>query len=156
VSNPIWGSWPDISYSLTVRILFCGGPSLRRGQVCLLYMLLVLASVVFLGSKSLWIHGHILLSQIWDFPFRRLLRLAGSRWRYSNPPAHGCDSHKLTAVLITSRHWPHRKHRSIIAVQLLPWKHVCLQRRYIATAVVLLLLSGSSHSNGLHAIIFTA
>jgi hypothetical protein len=23
------------------------------------------------------------------FPFRRLLRLAGSRWRYSNPPPHG-------------------------------------------------------------------
>jgi hypothetical protein len=31
----------------------------------------------------------ILLSQIWDFPFRRLLRLAGSRWRYSTPPPHG-------------------------------------------------------------------
>jgi hypothetical protein len=28
-------------------------------------------------------------SQIWDFPFRRLLRLAGSRWRYSIPPPHG-------------------------------------------------------------------
>jgi hypothetical protein len=32
---------------------------------------------------------HILLSQIWDFPFRRLLRLAGSQWRYSIPPPHG-------------------------------------------------------------------
>jgi hypothetical protein len=32
---------------------------------------------------------HILLSQILDFPFRRLLRLAGSRWRYSIPPPHG-------------------------------------------------------------------
>jgi hypothetical protein len=35
---------------------------------------------------------HILLSQILDFPFRRLLRLAGSRLRYSNPPPHGCYS----------------------------------------------------------------
>jgi hypothetical protein len=54
-------------------------PSLMRGQVCLFYMLLALASAVFLG----------LLSHIWDFPFRRLLRLAGSRWRYSNLPPHG-------------------------------------------------------------------
>jgi hypothetical protein len=43
--------------------------------------------LVFFGSESL--HDHILLSQYWDFPFRRLLRLAGSRWRYSTPPPHG-------------------------------------------------------------------
>jgi hypothetical protein len=30
-----------------------------------------------------------LLSKIWNFPFRRLLRLAGLRWRYSTPPPHG-------------------------------------------------------------------
>jgi hypothetical protein len=48
-------------------------------------MLLVLDSAVFLGSESLGTRDHILLSQIWDFPFRRLLRLAGSRWRYSTP-----------------------------------------------------------------------
>jgi hypothetical protein len=40
-------------------------------------MLLPLASVVFLGSESLGTRDHILLSQILDFPFRRLLRLAG-------------------------------------------------------------------------------
>jgi hypothetical protein len=56
--------------------------SLTRGWVCLLYMLLALASVVFLRSESLGTRDLILLSQIWDFPFRRLLRLAGSRWRY--------------------------------------------------------------------------
>jgi hypothetical protein len=72
-----------------LRSWFCGAPSLTRGRVCLLYMLLALASVVFLGSESLWTRDHIILSQIWDFPFRRLLRLAGSRWRYSNPPPHG-------------------------------------------------------------------
>jgi hypothetical protein len=32
---------------------------------------------------------HILLSQIRDFSFRRLLRLEGLRWRYSTPPPHG-------------------------------------------------------------------
>jgi hypothetical protein len=71
-------------------LVFVGRLSLTRGRVCLLYMLLVLASVVFLGSESLWTRDHNLLSQIWDFPFHRLLRLAGSWWRYSTPPPHGC------------------------------------------------------------------
>jgi hypothetical protein len=52
-------------------------------------MLRALASVVLLGSESFGTRNHILLSQIWDFPFRRLLRPAGSRWRYSTPPPHG-------------------------------------------------------------------
>jgi hypothetical protein len=56
---------------------YCGAPSLTRGRVCLLYMLLALASAFFLGSESLWTRYHTLLSQIRDFPFRRLLRLAG-------------------------------------------------------------------------------
>jgi hypothetical protein len=60
---------------------FCGVPSLTRGRVRLLYTPLALASAVLLGS--------ILLSQIWEFPFRRLLRLTGSWWRYSTPPPHG-------------------------------------------------------------------
>jgi hypothetical protein len=67
----------------------CGAPSLTRGWACLLYKLLALASAVFLASESLVTHDRILLSQIWDFPFRRLLRLPGSRWRYSTQPPHG-------------------------------------------------------------------
>jgi hypothetical protein len=82
-----------------LRSCFCGAPSLTRGRVCLLYMLLILASVVFLGSESLWTRDHILLSQIWDFPFRRLLRLAGSRWRYSTPPPHRYAKVKVTLRL---------------------------------------------------------
>jgi hypothetical protein len=35
----------------------------------------------FLGSEYLGSRYHILHSRIWDFPFRRLLRLAGLRWR---------------------------------------------------------------------------
>jgi hypothetical protein len=97
----------------------CGnGPyvssSLRRGWVCHLQQLL--ASAVNIRSESRGSHDHILLSQIRNssqpggpgpciyilqeqgslvippgtgFPFRRLLRLAGLRWRYSNPPPHG-------------------------------------------------------------------
>jgi hypothetical protein len=45
-----------------------------------------LASAVILGSESRGTRDHILLSQIRDFPFRRLLRLTGSQWRYSTPP----------------------------------------------------------------------
>jgi hypothetical protein len=72
-----------------LRSCSCKAPPLTRGRVCPLYMLLVLASAVFLGFESLGTWDHILLSQIWDFPFRCLLRLAGSRCRYSTPPPHG-------------------------------------------------------------------
>jgi hypothetical protein len=85
---PIWGLRPDIYMPLIITALFLWASSLTRGRVWLLYMLLALASVVFLGSEFLWTRNRILLSQIWDFPFRRLLRLAGSRWRYSTPPPH--------------------------------------------------------------------
>jgi hypothetical protein len=59
---------------------------LMRGRVCLLYVPLALARAVFVGSETLGTRDHILLSQIWDFPFRRLLLLAWSRWRYWTPP----------------------------------------------------------------------
>jgi hypothetical protein len=41
-----------------------------------------------------------LLSHIWDFPFRRLLRLAGSRWRYSNL---NCRASYLQGILDTDQ-----------------------------------------------------
>jgi hypothetical protein len=45
-------------------LVFCGAPSLTRGRVCVLYMLLALASAVFLGPESLGTRDRILLSQI--------------------------------------------------------------------------------------------
>jgi hypothetical protein len=72
-----------------LRVCWCGALSLTRGRVCRLQLLLTLASAVILWFEPLWTRDHSLLSQIWDFPFRRLLRLAGSRWRYSTPPPHG-------------------------------------------------------------------
>jgi hypothetical protein len=99
-----------------LRVCWCGALSQTRGRVCRLQLLLALASAVILGSESRGTHDHILLSQIRDspnlegqvpvfiypqeqcgpvippgtgFPFRRLLRLAWLRWRYSNPPPHG-------------------------------------------------------------------
>jgi hypothetical protein len=79
---------------------FCGVPSLTWGQVCLLYMLLALASAVFLESESLGTRNHISLSPVWDFPLRHLLRLAGSQWRYSTPPPHGATQVQKNSQVI--------------------------------------------------------
>jgi hypothetical protein len=114
-------------------------PSLTRRQVCnLLYKLFLgLARAITLGTKSRRIHGHILLSHlrlsqsggpgphiyipqeqggsvippVTGFPFCLLLRLAGLRWSYSNPPPHG--SHKYTLWgewYMKIQFVPHRKH----------------------------------------------
>jgi hypothetical protein len=69
-----------------LRVYWCAALSLKRGRVCRLQLLLVLTSVVILGSESRGNSDYILLSQIRDFHFRHLLRLAGLRWRYSTPP----------------------------------------------------------------------
>jgi hypothetical protein len=72
---PIWGLRPDFYYCQTVVGFVDVGHSLSltRGRACRLKLLLVLASAVILGSESRGSRGHILLSQIRDFPFRRLL-----------------------------------------------------------------------------------
>jgi hypothetical protein len=72
-----------------LRVFLCGALSLTRGQVYRLQLLLALASAVILVSESRGTRDHILLSQIPDFPFQLLLRLAGLRWRYSTPLPHG-------------------------------------------------------------------
>jgi hypothetical protein len=104
---------PMTRYLLLVwqlRSCSCGAPSLMRGQVCLLYVLLALASSVFLRSESLGTSDRILLSQIWDFPFCRLLRLAGSQWMYLTPPPHGSTSVTAFTSLISTLHRLHRKY----------------------------------------------
>jgi hypothetical protein len=47
-----------------LRPCFYAAPSLTRGRACLMYVLLGLASAVFLGSESLGTRHHILLTQI--------------------------------------------------------------------------------------------
>jgi hypothetical protein len=101
------------------RVCLCGAPTLRRGGVCRLQLLLALASAVILSSESRRAHDRILLSQSrgsanlesqipifistrsrvaqlypqsTGFPFRRPLRLAGPRGIYSNPPTRGVRS----------------------------------------------------------------
>jgi hypothetical protein len=108
VSSPIWGSWPD-----TLRPCFCGAPSLTRGRVCLLYMVLALASVVFLRSEPLGTRHRILLSQIWDFSFHSLLRLACWTLIYN----HFTQTTQKTASIV---------------------KVACLLIRYLAVDILLL------------------
>jgi hypothetical protein len=74
-----------------LRVCWRGALSLKIGLVCRLQLLLALTSSVILGSDSRRTRDRILLSQIRDFPFRYLLRLAGLRWRYSSPPPHGMN-----------------------------------------------------------------
>jgi hypothetical protein len=97
VSRPVYlaikhpsGAYDQIFITVRqLRVCWCGALSLTSGRVWRLQFLLVLASAVILESESRRTRGHILLSQIRDFPFRRLLRLARLRWRYSTPPPHG-------------------------------------------------------------------
>jgi hypothetical protein len=52
-----------------LRVCWCGELSLTRGRVCRLQLLLALASAVIFGSDSRGTRDHVLLTQIWDFPF---------------------------------------------------------------------------------------
>jgi hypothetical protein len=87
-----------------------GGLSLTRGRVCRLRFLLALARAVILGSQSLGTRDHILLSQIRDFPFRRLVRLARLWWRYCTPPSHGMTDLIMFCTTYTVSRWTRRKH----------------------------------------------
>jgi hypothetical protein len=62
--------WVHYQICITVRQLsvWFGVPSLMRGWVCSLQLLLVLTSAVILGSQFCKAHDHIVLSQIWDPP----------------------------------------------------------------------------------------
>jgi hypothetical protein len=98
--------------------------SLTRGWVC--QLLLAFASTVNLGSESHGTHDHILLSQIRDslnleyqisvfispgigFPFGRKATVEV----FEPASTRGLTN---SVLLITSRHGPHRKHRSIVPV----------------------------------------
>jgi hypothetical protein len=93
---PIWGSRPDIYYCQTVAGLLMWGVLSDERMGLSFAIATGLASTVILGSESSGIRDHILLSQIRDFHFRRLLRLSRLRWRYSTPPPHGGSVIRLT------------------------------------------------------------
>jgi hypothetical protein len=118
VSRPVslgikhpFGAYDQIFVTVRqLRVCSCGALSLARGRVCRLQLLLDLDSAVIHGSEARGTRDHILLSQIRDYPFRRLLRLAGLRWRYSTPPAHGISFvTELNSPFITSRRTEQRQ-----------------------------------------------
>jgi hypothetical protein len=82
---PIWGLRPDFNYCLTVAGFLIWGV-LSDERTGMSFAFAVGPRQRNLGSEFLGTRDHTLRSQIRDFPFRRLLRLAGSRWRYSTPP----------------------------------------------------------------------
>jgi hypothetical protein len=118
-----------------LRVCWFRVPSLTRGRVCRLKLLLALASAVIFGSEFRRTRGHILLSQIRDISFRRLLRLAGSRWRYLTPPPHGYLSPNSSSVVASHSYRTDSVRNT--ASQLL---HCCVSRiccaHYLSTAVV--------------------
>jgi hypothetical protein len=95
-----------------LRICYFVAPTLTRGRVCNIMLLLVLASVVPRDSGPYFIVPVLESLPTWSVrspflyppgtgwpsytprhwvPFYRLLRLARLRWRYSNPPPHGAS-----------------------------------------------------------------
>jgi hypothetical protein len=99
-----WNSRPEFIFS---QLNTCGHSpyttsSLMRGWVCLSKSLLTIPSTFILGSKSRETHNHILLFQIWDFPFCRLLRLAWLQWRYSTLSPHEKPAYTVAFRAITS------------------------------------------------------
>jgi hypothetical protein len=101
-------------------------PSLTRGRVCNLLLLLHLARAALLDSEFRGTQGHILLSQYLRLPqpegpgsriyipqgqggpvtrpgawfaFRSLLRFTGLGWRYFNPPPQGISTTRFNIIL---------------------------------------------------------
>jgi hypothetical protein len=64
------GAYDQISIIVwQLRVCWFGAPSLTRGRVCHLYLLLAVASAVIFGSESHRTRDHILLSQFQRLPF---------------------------------------------------------------------------------------
>jgi hypothetical protein len=69
-----------------LRVCWCWAPSLTRGRICRLQLLLVLASA-FSGLSPVALATIFYWHRFETSLFRRLPRLAGLRWRCSIPPS---------------------------------------------------------------------
>jgi hypothetical protein len=117
---PIWELRPDFYYCQTVAgLLMWGALSDERAGVSFT----IAPGPCQCRHFRVWLQGtrdHNLLSQIRDFPFRRLLRITGLRWRYSTQPSHGYLP-QLTWVprYIVSGRTKHKTTRSTVSLLLL-------------------------------------
>jgi hypothetical protein len=82
-----------------LRVRLYGALSLTRGRACRLLLLLALASAVIFGSEFRGTRDHILLSQIRDFPFLRLLRLTGATVEVFDPASRGLSWFMLSVYI---------------------------------------------------------
>jgi hypothetical protein len=107
------------------RVCWCKAPSLTRGRICRLQLLLTRTRAVILGftvPRDSWPYFTVSDSKLpqpggpgpriyisqeqggpvippgTGFPFRRLLRLARLRWRYSNPLPHGLMAENIFSL----------------------------------------------------------
>jgi hypothetical protein len=102
--HPFRGLRPDLDYCLTVAGLLVWG-ALSDDRTGLPFAIATgLRQHIIFGSESRRTRDHILLSHIRDFLFRRLLRRAGSRWRYSTPPPES-ESYVTTDGQSASLSW---------------------------------------------------
>jgi hypothetical protein len=85
-------------------VCWCGASSLTRCRICILQLLLGLASTVFLGSESRRTHNHVLLSQFWDSPAWR------ARFPYLFPPGIGWPSYTQRHLFTFSQFSPALPH----------------------------------------------
>jgi hypothetical protein len=69
------------------------------------------------------------------FPFRRLLRLAGSRWKYSTPRPHGLLKRLSFSLYNPSARTPQKTPSSVI-------KDPCVLVRYLAMDILLFSRAG--------------
>jgi hypothetical protein len=83
--------------STQLRTRWCGPPSLTKGRICRLQLLLPVASTVILGTKSRGTHDHILLSQVRD------PQPGGPRTRSYNPHEDGGPKVKIVLRPTTNR-----------------------------------------------------
>jgi hypothetical protein len=100
---PIWGF-------RQLRVCWRGAPSLTRGRVCRLQLLLALASAVILGSESRETRDNILLYQFLELPFVASYDSQGYGGGI-RPRLHmGYRSAILYIYYIKIEFLPHRKH----------------------------------------------
>jgi hypothetical protein len=130
---PVWLLRPDFYYCQTIAGLSMWGDLSDERTGLSFTFAAGLARAVIFGSESRRTRDHTLMSQIRDFPFRRLLRFAGLRWRYSTPPPHGrpfsAPYSRLASfrnVLRTVQESPSQKVLILVSVANVLWKVVAM------------------------------
>jgi hypothetical protein len=122
VSSPIWGSWPDIYYCLTVTVLFLWGAlSDERAGLSFIYAAGP-CQCSFSRVKCLGTRDHILLSPIWDFLSCNCLEFCHSLIQPRN--GHGSTVNTYHVIALQPVYWRvgriYRKHSFLLLLRVGP------------------------------------